>query len=100
MRPYPLFLRSKQSWARLLASTAPGASRRFADDAASDAVHGIATPITLQLWNQRLKRDNDLQTEALQAEPVHKFPFRTAVTYPFTTDHVLHEKVPSAVVAA
>lgn len=40
-------------------------SRAFAEDAsARDALHGIGTPITLDLWGQRLRKDSEAQVVA------------------------------------
>ncbi|KAK9809579.1 hypothetical protein WJX73_004048 [Symbiochloris irregularis] len=62
------------------------------DVSARDALHGIGTPITLELWNQRLRKDSEAHVSATPAEPVAKVPYRTTIAYPFTSNRVLHEK--------
>lgn len=80
---------------RLLTRTAMNVQwpRTYASTAGGDALHGIGTPITLQLWSQRLKADTDIQLSSSLAEPAVRKPRRTTITYPFTSDHALGEKV-------
>ena len=88
-------MRSGSLWRQFFAGTRPSGrgARRFADLVGQDALHGIGTPITLQLWNQRLRRDTEMNVTALPAQPSSKAPFRTVVNYPFSKDRALHEKV-------
>ena len=55
--------------------------------------HGIYTPITLQLWGQRLSRERQAPADAQDAAPQPKAPKTLTIHYPFTSDDALKEKV-------
>ena len=58
--------------------------------------HGIYTPITLQLWGQRLSRERQASDDAKEAAPQPKAPKTLTIRYPFTSDDALKEKVLSS----